>query len=370
MNADLEWQAAMSEATSTELARVDVERVRFSAEHDALAEMARHHHNRRVTFVGIRGEAKRRQLLSRSLLLTESMAEIAHRARRTAAERLGVSDPIELFQSSSTFDSVRLAVDEPMGIEFLGGYLATLDEPQLLAVIGHEIGHCIAQTRDARFAWALSASQEANTPSSRAYAKAAEITADRFGLLACRDLDAVLRLEMQAPAGKSGIRLDTGAYLAQCQELVASLVASGKQVWGSTHPEHYVRGYAEWLFTETDVYAALTGVGRGTRRLEDVDRILRDLLGILPAPLGGAADDTPDTIASAPAAPVPLGGTAGDALRVHVHRLASAARKAALGWGKTGEKPGREHHEKAAAESSDLVGKFADHVRRQRQKQG
>ncbi len=52
----------MSEGTPTQLTRVDIERVRFSAEHDALAEMVRHHHDRRVTFMGTRGDAKRRQL--------------------------------------------------------------------------------------------------------------------------------------------------------------------------------------------------------------------------------------------------------------------------------------------------------------------
>ena len=358
----------MSEATSTELARVDIERVRFSAEHDALLEMGRHHHNRRVTFLGPRGDTRRRQLVSRSLLLTASMAEEAHRACRVAAKRLGVNEPIELFQSSSNFDSVRLAVDEPIGIEFLGGYLATLDELQLLAVIGHEIGHGIAQTRDPRFAWALDAAQAASTPSSRAYAMAAEITADRFGLLACRDLDAVLRLEMHGPAGKSGIRLDTVAYLGQCQSLVASLVTNGGRVWGQTHPEHHVRGYAEWLFSETDVYAAIAGHGPGTRRIEDVDTTLRELLGIVPAPLGERSQDMPEASASAPWTPPPFGATAGDALRRYAHRLMNATSSAMRALGSKGGKPHEATRTTPAGDTSDLVSAFADHVRRQRRK--
>jgi hypothetical protein len=111
---------------------------------------------------------------------------------------------------------------------------------------------------------------------------AAEFTADRFGLLACRDLDAVLCLEMQMSAGRSAtsIRFDTPAYLSQCRTVSEDILTNGGTIVGSTHPEHYVRGYAEWLFSESDLYAAMTGVGKGLRPIGAVDAVLRQLLGL------------------------------------------------------------------------------------------
>lgn len=145
---------------------------------------------------------------------------------------------------------------------------------------GHEIGHCIAHSTNREFSWAFSASQSDNTPNKRAYAMACEFTADRFGLLACRNLGDALKLEMQTSAGRAATSLhfDTDAYLKQCQALAAETLARGGNMLGQTHPEHYFRGYAEWLFSESDVYAAITGAGPGTRTLAEVDAILAKLL--------------------------------------------------------------------------------------------
>ena len=54
----------------------------------------------------------------------------------------------------------------------------------------------------------------------------------QFGLLACRDLHAALRLEMQASVGGAAtIRLDTEAYLDQCKEIAeATLTADADRV--------------------------------------------------------------------------------------------------------------------------------------------
>jgi hypothetical protein len=207
---------------------------------------------------------------------------------------LGVDDRVELFQSAGHgVDNARVALyGDPIGIELIGGTLASLDRACLLAVIGHEIGHCVAHCANPEFAWARSASQSA---SKRAYAMAAELTADRFGLLACRDLDAVLRLEMRTAAGESAtsIRFDTHSYLSQCRAISEEILARGGTAHGSSHPEHYVRGYAEWLFSESDVYAAITGAGDGTRPIDEVDATLGELLGVRRATSAPAVEHVP-----------------------------------------------------------------------------
>lgn len=267
---------------------VDVERIRVAAERTAYAALAREEGLAKLRHVPQDVDAKRRALVSGALLLTETMAPEAYEAARTAMTALGVDEEIELYQSRGHgTDTARLVLyGNPVGVEFLGGYLDELDHGGLLAVLGHEIGHRLAHSGHAELGWALAACEHATTPTRRAYAMAAELTADRFGLLACRDLAAVLRLEMQMSAGRAAkrIRLDTEAYLQQCRTVAEATMADGGLALGWTHPEHYVRGYAEWLFTETDVYKAITGNGPGSRALEDVDEILERLIGIRPRP--------------------------------------------------------------------------------------
>lgn len=225
---------------------------------------------------------KRRSVLANALLLTESMAPEAYEAAHEAMAALGIDDRIELFQSDGHgVDTARLVLrGDPIGIEFLGGYLDRLDRGALTAVLGHEIGHCLAHAKHHAFRRSSSAPV---TPVRRAYAMAAEFTADRFGLLACRDLDTVLRLEIQTLVGRAtrSIRVDTADYLRQSQAIAEELLASGGTLLGTSHPEHYVRTYAEWLFSETDLYRTLTGGGSARRTIEEVDATLAALIGPL-----------------------------------------------------------------------------------------
>lgn len=109
---------------------------------------------------------------------------------------------------------------------------------------------------------------------------ATELTADRFELLATRDLAASLRLDMISVAGlDSALQWDTDAYLVESRALVDALLADGDTVIGTSHPEHSARAWAAWLFSETDVYRDLTGYGPAARSLGDVDALLSRLLG-------------------------------------------------------------------------------------------
>lgn len=260
---------------------IDVEAIRVATELSeyAFLEAAspREHANFRMQDTG----QVRRSVMSKSLLLTEAMASEPHRAAHEAMDVLGVSGEIELFQSDSRLDSARLVLyADPIGVEFLGDYLGWLDHGGLLAVIGHEIGHAIAHSADPKFAWAFSISQRAKTTHERNYAMAAEMTADRFGLLACRDVDAVLRLEMHSAIGRgaNNIKLDTASYLKQARELAEGILDGDLRIQGATHPEHYVRAYAEWLFSETDLYASITGTKNAGRPIAEVNAICTRLL--------------------------------------------------------------------------------------------
>lgn len=262
-----------------------VERVRVAAERAIAEQLAREMPDARAAHLAQDVETQRRFLLSYSLRLTPSMAPEAYEAAREAARALGSDDDVELYHARERMEgrTARLVLHgKPIGIELIGDCLDVCDRTELVAVIGHELGHCLAHDGNPDFAWVRTAAQRSAPKTKRIYALASELTADRLGLLACRDLDAVLRLEMRGQMGRvpERLRLDTRAYLDECRRLGDQLLERGKVMFGETHPEHYVRGYAEWLFSETDVYRSLTGSGSGTRRLEDVDAALATLLGL------------------------------------------------------------------------------------------
>lgn len=232
-------------------------------------------------------EVQRRYLLSHSLRLTETMAPEAYEAAREAARALGCDDHVELYHSRERSEghTARLVLHgQPIGIELIGDCLDVFDRTELVAVLGHEIGHCLAHAAHPDFAWVRDALRvgEASARSRRIYSVASELTADRFGLLACRDLHAVLRIEMRGQMGRppAGLRLDTLAYLEQGKELARTLLARRSVMFGATHPEHYLRGYAAWLFSESEVYASMVASGPATRSIDDVDDVLGKLLGL------------------------------------------------------------------------------------------
>ncbi|MCK9530645.1 MAG: AAA domain-containing protein [Gammaproteobacteria bacterium] len=232
----------------------------------------------------------RRLLLARSLQLSEGMAPDVHAAARRCASLFDITVPFELYQASGAENAAMHLVDSPVLLEIHGKLLALLDEGALLAILGHEFGHFLAHGPKSPHAPLIGVLatllHDDRVPddvlaSALRYSMARELTADRFGLLACGDLNAALRLEMVAVTGLSGETLtwDTQAYLAQSRELMEETLSRGETALASTHPEHSLRAYALWLFSETDLFRALTGQGSGSRTLAEVDEILMQILG-------------------------------------------------------------------------------------------
>jgi Zn-dependent protease with chaperone function len=106
-------------------------------------------------------------------------------------------------------------VEDPVVLEVQGGLLTLLDPRSMTAVLGHEIGHYLAHGpwtpmgRTELLTGALIPMEGVRgDPLRRERAQIArELTADRFGVLACRDLKAALRLEMIATTGVPGSAL-------------------------------------------------------------------------------------------------------------------------------------------------------------------
>jgi tellurite resistance protein/RecA/RadA recombinase len=173
-------------------------------------------------------------------------------------------------------------------LEIQGSLLTRLDGAAMLGLFGHELGHFLAHGPDSPIRRAFSLMPALGRVDDRALEHAlsrlsmmAELTADRVALLACQDLGAMLRLEMVTLTGLASGELtwDTDAYLAQCRDLIETGLREGGEIRGVTHPEHSLRAYALWLFSETRTYRELTGRGPGTRELSEVDAAIARCFG-------------------------------------------------------------------------------------------
>ena len=266
-----------------------VERIRFSGERTYAAQLTELL-GKLDPITPPKGARVRRNLMTRSLLLSEGMSPKAYSAARACAKAFGIDTAVEIYQAAGTENAAMHFCSDPVLLEIQGRLLALLDDEGLQCVMGHELGHflahgetnpeCVASLAARHLLYSETA-PDSWVEVSRRLSMAAEITADRFGLLAAGSLDGALRLSMVVVTGLPSTELnwDTEAYLEQSKALVDYMRKEGETAEGTSHPEHGLRAWAQWLFSETDVYQELTGAGPGTRRLEDVDREILEMLG-------------------------------------------------------------------------------------------
>lgn len=268
-----------------------MESIRVASERTFAARVQEHPQYRMLSsHLGPPGAAEvRRRLMAQSLKLSDSMAPEAYRVARDAQRILGLTGELEIYQRSGAENASIHLVAEPILLEIHGSLLSLLGPDTLLGVFGHELGHYIAHgpqspLRSPHSLTGLLGQVEMDRPFEHVLSKLsmlAELTADRVGLLVCQDLHAMLRLEMVTLTGLSSgaLRWDTEAYLAQSRDLMEAALADGSGFYGRTHPEHNLRAYALWLFSETKTFQQLVGHGPGTRDLAEVDALLGRFFG-------------------------------------------------------------------------------------------
>jgi Zn-dependent protease with chaperone function len=154
---------------------------------------------------------------------------------------------------------------------------ATTDD-ELLAVIGHEIGHILAghclYTTMALLIRPYIEFGLSNLPGGRfaimalrlalfRWSRASELTGDRFGLLACQDPNIMVRVMMKLAGGKTPDELDPMEFMAQGQaykelddKLLDSLYKLMMEV-PQTHPLAVIRAQETMNWAQSRQYLSM-----------------------------------------------------------------------------------------------------------------
>lgn len=147
-----------------------------------------------------------------------------------------------------------MRADEPV-IVFGSALIELMSEDEIACVAGHEIGHFLLP--EACFL------SNPETPEGRIHCRAAEITMDRVGLVACGDLRAACNTEMKLMSGlrEPHLRMDVSAFLAEAR---TAFDGTYREEEDATHPPAQLRLRAIVEFANSDACLRAWGRTGGT----------------------------------------------------------------------------------------------------------
>lgn len=215
--------------------------------------------------------------LSQHVRVSERVLPRLFHAASGAGERLRVDGRMTVFVYASPEVNASVCTDaESSGIlVFISSALLTsLEEREWLFVIGHELGHHVYGHN--RYPPVVQPAPSLRLLELR---RAAEISADRAGLVACGDVDTALRAMLKVASGLDErlLEVDVSDYIRQISELRET--AGNEQLWYSTHPPFPVRVRAVLRFDSViREMVAQSDVTEIIRQVDDdVQRDLRAL---------------------------------------------------------------------------------------------
>jgi hypothetical protein len=177
--------------------------------------------------------------LSQNVRVTEKVLPKLFRAARVVEERLGITQEITVFVYASPEINAYVSSDTTKNriVVFVSSSLFTaLTQDEWLVVLGHELGHHI-------FGHHRYPPPRRPEPNLRVLElkRAAEISADRTGFIACGDIDTTLRAMLKVSSGldESLLDIDITDYMKQLSELRE--MDGAEWVFYTTHPPFPVR---------------------------------------------------------------------------------------------------------------------------------
>ena len=232
-------------------------------------------------------DANRRRLLANALRITDRiipslMERIELVKRITHLE----GTEVETYIHNSPHHSASCMHFENGGIFLLisSGLYSKLTERELLFVVGHELGHVVYQHHllPARAILAQRGACNAERALKlMSWARRAEISADRVGMLCCQNLDVAAKALIKLSCGLSEdlLEFDLPGYVSQLADIEAiSRTVRAVEDFYSTHPFNPIRVVALSRFWESHTLAEFLGHSPGTQLDQTVDGRIDELL--------------------------------------------------------------------------------------------
>lgn len=226
-------------------------------------------------------ESVRAELLRNTYRLTSQSHPAVQAIAELAAQRLGLSIPVTLYQGGDgSMNASLFFIPGEAHVIFSGPVLERLSESELIALMGHELAHYVLWTAEngAFHAADRILSQTAFDPTSasshyetaRRYALYTEIFADRGAAIAAESAHPAITLLVKTQTGLATV--DAESYLSQSKEIESSDKAPTEE---HSHPESFIRAQAidRWWQQQADVDAWLSQRIEGPLVMERLDLI-------------------------------------------------------------------------------------------------
>lgn len=216
-----------------------------------------------------------------------------HRIVERCAATLGIPAPqVYIVPRMDSYNAMTYGTDDDAFIIVHALLAEQFSDDELEFVIGHECGHIqnnhvVYLTTLAQVQRVLQMSAGLLAPllmplqlALQGWARAAEITCDRAGLLCCKSPEAAVRSFARLAVGSPRLfaEMNMSAYLAQLGEGMQGIGRVGELT--KTHPYVTKRIEALKIFTDSELYRQATGAEGGDAR-EELERKTSELIKVL-----------------------------------------------------------------------------------------
>lgn len=192
-------------------------------------------------------DSQRRIHLANSLRITEHMLPRLAYVVKQAYDRLDLDGDYEIYVYHDASLAASVSADESgkrLSIMLTSALIERMNDAELLFVIGHELGHVLFEHTRMPARHLLADNPDLDTSltlTMLAWARRAELSADRAGLWACQNFDAATSAFIKLACGLSSsqIQLDMSGYLSQL-DCLSETPALSEDLF-ATHPFSPVR---------------------------------------------------------------------------------------------------------------------------------